>query len=306
MKKTCALIYNPNSGKVMRPRYLKTYKKILQKHGYKTKIIGTEYSGHAKEIVNHLGRIDLVISMGGDGTFNEIMSGNLERRERLVLAHIPVGTTNDIGTMFGYGKDIKQNLKDLLNGEVKEMDIGTINGHPFVYVAGFGKFMQISYETPRKLKKAYGHNAYLWEGLKEFIRPTKLYKLTYRVAGIEKTGYYSFMIISNANRIAGINNFYRDIKLDDDKFEILFCNFRKRADIIRTMSMLAVTDASNLSGLEFYRTNRIEIEFDDYPKKAWCVDGEKLGRAKLRYDVRNIKGVKVMMPRKNISKNFIR
>jgi len=304
-KKSCVLIYNPNSGKKLKPKYLRSYKKILIKNGYSPKIIGTRYRGHAKEIVNHLDKTDLVISMGGDGTFNEIMAGNLERRERLILAHIPIGTTNDIGVLFGYGKDTKQNLIQLLNGVVKEMDIGIINGHPFVYVTGFGKFMQISYETPRKLKKKYGHLAYLFEGLKDFIRPTKLYKLTYHVNGIEKTGYYSFMLISNANRVAGINNFYKDIKLDDDLFEVLICNFRKRTDIIRTMGLLAITDASKLSGVEFYKTNKLDITFDAYPKKAWCIDGEKLDRAVLKYEIRNERKVKIMMPKKNVEKNFL-
>ena len=303
--KSCTLIYNPNSGRSLKQRHLKTYKKILTKYGYTPKIIGTQYRGHAKEIVNHIDKTDLVISMGGDGTFNEIMAGNLERRERLILAHIPVGTTNDVGVMFGYGKDTKQNLIQLLNGVVKEMDIGIINGHPFVYVAGFGKFMQISYETPRKLKKTYGHLAYLIEGLKEIFRPTKLYKLKYKVDGVEKTGYYSFMLISNANRIAGINNFYKDIKLDDDKFEVLFCNVRKRTDIIKTISLVAITDISKLAGVEFYKTNKLEIEFDSYPKKAWCIDGEKLERAVLKYEIRNEQKVKIMMPKKNVAKNFI-
>ena len=84
------------------------------------------------------------------------MSGNLERKKPLILAHIPVGTTNDVGVMFGYGKDIKKNLKLLLDGTIKGMDICVINGRPFVYVAGIGKFMQIPYNTPRKLKKKYG------------------------------------------------------------------------------------------------------------------------------------------------------
>ena len=46
--------------------------------------------------------IDLVISVGGDGTFSEVMNGNLEREKQLVLAHLPVGTTNDIGHMYGF------------------------------------------------------------------------------------------------------------------------------------------------------------------------------------------------------------
>jgi diacylglycerol kinase (ATP) len=303
--KTCAVIYNPNSGHILKNKYLKEYKKILMHHNFNPKFISTEYHGHAKEIVNHLDKYDLVISMGGDGTFNEVMSGNLERKEPLVLAHIPVGTTNDVGVMFGYGKDIKRNLKDLLNGVVKEMDVCVINGRPFVYVAGFGKFMQISYNTPRKLKKRYGYIAYLIEGIKDFFSPTKLYNLTYKVNGIEKKGKYSFVIISNANRIAGINNFYRDIKLDDDKFEVLFCNFKRRFDIIATFTTVMATDITKSSGLEFYRTNHLEIQFDDYPKKAWCVDGEKLDRAVLNYEINNIRHVKIMLPRKNIDKIFL-
>lgn len=303
--KTCAVIYNPNSGHILKSKYLKEYKKILLKYNYNPRFIQTEYGGHAKEIVSHLDKYDLVISMGGDGTFNEVVSGNLERKDPLVLAHIPVGTTNDVGVMFGYGKDIKQNLKDLLNGVVKGMDICIINGRPFVYVAGFGKFMQIPYDTPRKLKKKYGYMAYLISGVKDFFSRTKLYKITYKVNGIEKTGYYSFMLISNANRIAGINNFYKDVKLDDDQFEVLFCNFRKRIDIIRTFAMLITLDISKVSGFEFYKTNHIEVKFEDYPKKAWCIDGERLDRAVLNYDISNVRNFQVMMPRKNVDKIFI-
>lgn len=303
--KTCVVIYNPNSGHIFNKNYLKEYKKILIKNNYSPKFIGTEYCGHAKEIVNHLDKVDLVISMGGDGTFNEVMAGNLERKNQLILAHIPVGTTNDIGVMFGYGKDIKKNLRLLLSGVVKEMDICLINNRPFVYVAGFGKFMQIPYNTPRKLKKKYGYLAYLIEGVKDFFSPTKLYNITYHVNGIEKTGLYSFMLISNANRIAGINNFYKNVKLDDDQFEVLLCNFRKRTDIIKTFAKLMTFDAEKVSGIEFYKTNKIDIKFEDYPKKAWCIDGERLDRAVLKYEVTNTRNVKVMLPRKNIDKIFL-
>ena len=303
--KSCTIIYNPNSGHVFKTKYLKEYKKILTKNGYNPKFIGTQYSGHAKEIVNHLEPTDLVISMGGDGTFNEVMSGNLERKKPLILAHIPVGTTNDVGVMFGYGKDIKKNLKLLLDGTIKGMDICVINGRPFVYVAGFGKFMQIPYNTPRKLKKKYGYMAYLLEGVKDFFNPTKMYDITYKVNGIEKRGLYSFMLISNANRIAGINNFYKDVKLDDNQFEVLFCNFKRRVDIIKTFTILMTTDVERVSGVEFYKTNHLEIKFADYPKKAWCIDGEKLDRAVLNYEISNVRNVKIMMPKKNIDKIFV-
>ncbi len=304
--KNCVVIYNPNSGHIFKTSYLKQYKEILNKYSYNPKFIGTEYHNHALEIVSHLdNNIDLVISMGGDGTFNEVMTGNLQRKKPLVLAHIPVGTTNDIGVMFGYTNDVMKNLKLLLDGKIKEMDIGNINDRPFVYVAGFGKFMTIPYQTPRQLKKKYGHLAYVIEGIKDFFSPTKMHKITYKVGNIEKTGYYSFMLISNANRIAGINNFYRDVKLDDDAFEVIFCNFKRRVDILKTFALLLTMDASKVSGVEFYKTNHLEVKFYNYPHKAWCIDGEKLNRATLNYKITNIRNVKIMMPSKNISKNFI-
>lgn len=303
--KSCVVIYNPNSGHIFKTEYLKEYRIILNKNGYQPKFIATQYHGHAKEIIAHLEKVDLVISMGGDGTFNEIVSGNLERKEPLIISHIPVGTTNDVGVMFGYGKDIKKNLKLLLKGTIKEIDICLINNQPFVYVAGFGKFMQVPYLTSRKLKKKYGYLAYLVEGVKDFFNPTKLYKIKYDVNGITKTGYYSFILISNANRIAGINNFYRDVKLDDNQFEVLFCNFRRRIDILKTFSLLMTLDASKVSGIEFYKTNNLKIEFDEYPKYNWCIDGEKLNRATLKYEIKNIRNVKIMMPTKNINKIFI-
>lgn len=304
--KSCVVIYNPNSGHTLKKGNIAMYKRLIEKHGYRVSFIGTEYKGHAKEIVTHLGYVDLVISMGGDGTFNEIMCGNIARKQRLVLAHIPVGTTNDVGVMFGYGKDIVRNLNMCLTGEVKKMDICLINNRPFVYVAGFGKFMDIPYETPRTLKQRYGHLAYLMSGIKDFFNGTKNYEVEYEIDGKKKSGLYSFMLISSANRIAGFNNFYKDIKLDDDKFEVLFCTYTNKFDILKAFRKLMMSDATHVDGFEFYKTSNIKVTFKKYPKKAWCVDGEKLEIRNKTYNIKNEHDVSILLPKKNISKLFIK
>ena len=303
--RNCVVIYNPNSGNTIKKRNIKTYKSIIENHGYSVTFIGTEYKGHAKEIVSHIGYVDLVISMGGDGTFNEIVHGNLCRKKRLVLAHIPIGTTNDVGVMFGYGKDIEKNIDLCLKGEIKGMDIPLINGRPFVYVAGFGKFMNIPYDTPRDLKKKYGHLAYMFGGLKDFFSHTKNQLVEYEVNGKKIKGLYSFMLISSATRIAGLNNFYKDVKLDDDSFEVLLCTYTRKIDILRAMAMLIVTDAEHVDGFESYRTNHLKIKFDKYPRNAWCVDGEKLEIRTKTYDIRNEKDIKILIPKTNLNKLFI-
>jgi diacylglycerol kinase (ATP) len=92
----------------------------------------------------------------------------MQRKHRLLVANIPIGTTNDIGTMFGYGKNFENNLNLLMEGSEKNIDICLINDRPFVYVAGLGKFINIAYDTPRYLKKKFGYFAYLINAIKSF------------------------------------------------------------------------------------------------------------------------------------------
>lgn len=300
----CTIIYNPQSGKKYKKNFLNEFEGILKDNGYETKLIYTEYKNHAEEIAYKLEKCDLVISIGGDGTFNEVVTGNLKREKPLVLAHIPLGTTNDVGKMFGYGSNPITNLKDLMNGKKRNIDICMLNDKPFVYVTGIGKFMNVPYQTPRYLKKNFGYLAYLIEGCKSFFQRTELYPLEYEVNGEIHKGLYSFILISNANRIAGINNFYQDVKLNDNKFEILFCNIRKRTDIIKSLIMAKAGDITKVSGFEFYKTDKIRITFKSKLKNSWCLDGEELETEETNFNIIIRRNVEIMMPNKD-SKLFL-
>ena len=304
--KKCVIIYNPNSGKKIKKDFLATFIDMLLDKEYIPEIIFSKYRGHITKIVEELDEVDLVISVGGDGTFNESMTGNLKRKKRLLLAHIPVGTTNDIGVMFGYGKDIVENLKMLLNGVEKSIDICTINNKPFVYVAGFGKFMNVPYETSRDLKKKYGHIAYLLEGVKEFSQSTNLYDITYEVDGETYNGLYSFCTISNATRIAGIKGFIKDVKLDDNKFEVLLCNITKKQDIVKSLYYLTMNDITKVPCFYFHKVSSMKIKFNDEQKKNWCIDGEKLEDDSNTFDIRVVNDIKLLIPKKNIDTLFVK
>ena len=112
--KKCTVIYNPHSGRRLNLD-LERFNSILKSYGYTTEFKLSKYKGYVSEEVQRIDYTDLVISIGGDGTFNEIMSGNLKRDKKLLVSHLPVGTTNDIGNMFGYEKDIYKNLELLLD-----------------------------------------------------------------------------------------------------------------------------------------------------------------------------------------------
>ena len=303
--KKCLVVYNPNSGKYNKEVTLPKIEKILNEYDYDVVIEKTKYKGDATNIVANIDKCDLVVSIGGDGTFNEVMTGNFMRKDRIVLCHLPSGTTNDVGAMWGYGKNMLNNLKLALNGNVKRIDICTINDKPFVYSAGFGKFMNIPYETPRELKKRIGHLAYIREGARDFFRKVKLYDITYEVDNEKYRGLFSFALITNANRVAGINNFYKDIKLDDNKFEVLFCNITKLKDIVKTLYFFALYDASKIPGFYFYQTDNIKIKFNSPLKKPLCIDGESFDDMSGSYDIKIDHDVYVLMPKKNINSLFV-
>ena len=298
--KKCLVVYNPNSGKYNKEITLPKLEKVLNDYGYEVKIEMTKSRGDATLIASSCEHIDLIVSIGGDGTFNEVMTGNFLRKDRVILCHLPSGTTNDVGAMWGYGKNIVNNLKLALDGEVKRIDICTINDKPFVYSAGFGKFMNIPYETPRELKKRLGHLAYIREGIKDFFRKVRLYDISYEIDGEKYRGLFSFALITNANRVAGINNFYKDIKLDDNKFEILLCNITKLKDIVKTLYFFALYDASKIPGFYFYKTDNIKIRFNSQLKKPLCIDGESFDDMSGNYDIKIDHNVYVLLPKKNI------
>lgn len=301
--KRVVIIHNPHSGnKKNVTSILKECESVIEKYGYKYDYIQTKYKGHAKELISIMMPVDLVISVGGDGTFNEIVTGNLTRDDQLVLSHIPVGTANDLRDLFGLGTDIKKNMELILSGQDRYIDLCLINERPFVYVAGFGKFMNISYDTPRKIKSKLGYLAYLYEGFKDFFRPLDIYDIDYEIDGKKYNGKFCLGILSNANRIAGVKNFYKDVKLDDDKFEVLFCKTHKKDKFLKNLIDIGLNDVTKAKGFNFYRTDNIKIKFNNKLRHPWTVDGEKFISPDNTYDVK-VKCMKFRLSNDAIEKN---
>jgi YegS/Rv2252/BmrU family lipid kinase len=298
--KEAIVIYNPHSGRRKIRRELEKCERIFAQHEYQYMYIKTEYRGHARELLETTGPVDLVITLGGDGTFNEAVTGNLRRERPLVLSHIPVGTTNDLGAIFGLGNNITQNLRWILDGEQREIDICTINGSPFVYAGGFGKFMNVAYETPRAEKKRWGYVAYALNTVKDFLfRRVRLYDIEYEVNGEKYRVACSFALISNANRIAGIKYPHKDVKLNDGQFEVLLCGLRRKQEILGSgLFTLAGVDITKSVGWRFFKTNWLKIHFNEALEKPWCLDGEKYESDMLDYEIKTDRKLKMLLPKR--------
>ena len=303
--KKCVIIMNPQSGKKKKIKNYKDFYDILRKHGYDTEIIFTKAKGDAENIIQALDKdIDLVISGGGDGTLNEIVAGNMKRTKKLTVAPLPMGSTNDVGTMYGLNKSVYENLEIVLNGKAKKIDVCFINDTPFVYVACLGDYIDMAYATPRSLKEKYGKLAYILYGIKQLRNKINSYDIKYKVDGKEFEGNYSFIFISNSSRIAGQPDVYYDVKLNDNMFEVALASVKSKKEMIKMLVLISTMDVKNIPNITYYQTDNFEIEFLTKPKTSWCIDGEEYKSTSTKFEFRVEQSMKMLVPKENLNKLF--
>lgn len=303
--KKCKIIMNPQSGKKKKVNYHAMYD-LLRKHGYDGEIIFTKGAKDATRIVEELPNdVDLVISCGGDGTLNEVVTGDMKRKHKLTLANLPLGTVNDVGNMYGLNKGILENLELLLSGKPKKIDVCYINDSAFVYVACLGDYIDMAYSTPRELKAKYGKLGYVLYGVRQFItKKVHHYRVRYTVNGKTYEDDLSFFFITNSSRIAGFNDVYYDIKLDDGMFEVAFAKINRKKDMFSTLIQLGTKDIKDVKEVTYYRTKEIEIEFLDPPKSSWCIDGEEYKYKGTTFNLKVVQGPKMLLPKDNVKLLF--
>ena len=303
--KKCIIIMNPESGKKKKITSYYDFYDVLRKYGYDTDIIFTKYKGDGKKIIQSLDdSIDLVISAGGDGTLNEIVAGNIKREKPLTIAPLPMGSTNDVGNMYGLDRSVLENLETLLKGNSKKVDICFINDTPFVYVACFGDYIDLAYATPRNLKKRYGKVAYILYGIKQIFNKISKFKIKYYVDDQLYEGEYSFIFVSNSSRIAGQPDVYYDVKLDDKMFEVALAKVNNKTEMLRMLVLLTTMEVKDIPGITYFQTDNFEIEFLSKAKKSWCIDGEEYKQKTNKVVFSVEQKMKFQVPKEKIKKLF--
>lgn len=302
--KKCVIIYNPISGKTKDKECVEDFYISLKKYGYDLELIYTKKGNDAVNIIKNLKDADLVISAGGDGTLNEVIRGNFLREDRLLVGLLPLGTTNDIGNMLGYSKDYVKNFDLLLNGIRCQYDIGLINNNPFAYVASFGKLTSISYNTPGKLKRKYGHLAYVLYGIKQIFTKEEIYHIKYKINSKTYEGYYSYIFITNANTVGGKKNIYKDIKLNDHMLEMAFVKAKNKMELLNVLKHILFSKIDKCPYIEFYKSSHVDINFLDNKDSVWCVDGEKLVLDNIKIKINVNSNNSLLIPSKNKDKLF--
>ena len=274
--KTMLFVYNPKAGKAKIRNKLADILEIFARAGYEVTVYPTRKKGDAVEIVaNRKPIYDLVVCSGGDGTLDEVVAGMSKSSFRTPIGYIPAGSTNDFGGSLHLPKKMTEAAEQIVQGRNFPCDIGSFNKEPFVYIAAFGIFTDVSYETRQDIKNALGHMAYVLEGMKRIssVKPQHM-KIYYDDQVIEDD--FIFGMITNSVSVGGFKNITgKNVKLDDGVFEVTMVKYPgSPVEMTRIMNSIMSRDVD--PGVIYcFKTATIRLESED--EVAWTLDGENGG-----------------------------
>ncbi len=236
----------------------------------------------------YAGKVDLVLCSGGDGTLNHVMNAlmHLERKPR--LAYIPAGSTNDFARGLGIPANKKRAIDAAFYGGVFSYDVGMMNDSHFNYVAAFGAFTEISYDTRQEWKNVLGYAAYFLNAVGELFQNIH-YSHHLRIETNEGTeeGDYVFGAVCNSVSVGGLPLFGKaDVRLNDGKMELLLIKAPKNLIELQAVVTTLRKGLSNHPSISFQQIT--DVTFVSEKEVAWTIDGE-FGGSFLRSEIHVVK-----------------
>ncbi len=248
---------------------------VFVKAGYEVIIYSTQYPNAAYErVLEYADKVDAIAIAGGDGSLNEVINGIVELKSDTPLFYIPSGSTNDYAATLGISKNQIQAANEAVNGIIRKIDIGRLNGTCFDYVAAFGIFTDISYATDQNLKNTMGYLAYVVEvGKRVFNIPA--IEMTIEADGRIYSDKWFYGMITNSTQVGGVKNIIDPkTKLDDGLFEITLVKATNNPiEFVEMFNDLSMGIHSSFVVRE--KAARIEIRSDE--AVPWTIDGEEGG-----------------------------
>jgi YegS/Rv2252/BmrU family lipid kinase len=270
--KKLLFIFNPAAGRGRIKGKLYDIVDAFVKYGYKVMMYPTQQKGDATALImNDSEPYDLLVCAGGDGTLNEVVSGQMLAGKSVPIGYIPAGSMNDVGHSFKISRNIMSAVGNILTGKPFAMDIGKFNDKYFVYVAAFGAFTDIPYTTSQKNKNMIGNLSYYLEGIKKLSELKERHvRIQYEDQVIEDK--FIVGLVTNSLYIGGFKNMNNEkTSLNDGLLEMLLIKMPKNIYDLQTIIGSLLSSKINPNFMYYIQTNKLSITSENM---EWTLDGE--------------------------------
>ena len=272
MSKKMLFIINPKAGKAQIKNSLLQILDIFVKENYEIVAYPTQSHEDARRVTRERAKeFDLVVCSGGDGTLNEVVSGMMESEKNAPIGYIPAGTTNDFANSLSIPKNSLDAANAIISGQPLLYDVGSFNDDYFIYIAAFGLFTDVPYQTKQETKNLLGYLAYILEGMKRLNKvKSRRIKLEYNDRVIIDD--FLFGMITNSNSIAGFKNITdHDALLNDGLFEVTMIKNPTNALEFQEIISSLIQESPSEHVLSF-RTSHLIVSGEE--RISWTLDGE--------------------------------
>lgn len=295
------LICNLVSGKASVSLHLAKIIDTLTRGGFEVTVHPTCSRGDATETAKYAckSNFDILVCCGGDGTLNEVITGCMTAEKAIPLGYIPTGSTNDFARSLKIPTNPQEAAELIVKGSPQSCDIGMIGNRYFTYIAAFGAFTEVSYQTAQPVKNVLGHTAYILNGMLNLhkIKSSKM-RIEYDGKVIEDEFIYG--MVTNSTSVAKLLSM-PDMVKDDGLFEVTL--IRKPKNLIDLQHIITGLTNFQLGAEREYFDHFLasEISFTclEAEPVPWTVDGE-FGSDKAVNVIKNIRrALDIILPDEN-------
>lgn len=270
--KKILFIFNPAAGRGKIKGKLFDIISTFVKHGFKVTVFPTQNKGDAAAIITReTESYDVLVCGGGDGTLNEVISGEMYSKKSIPIGYIPAGSMNDVAHSLKISREVKSAVKNIITGSPRAMDVGKFNDKYFIYVAAFGAFTDVSYTTSQKNKNVIGILSYYLEGIKK-ITDLKARHVRVQYENVIIEDDFIDGMITNSLYVAGFKNVnYEKTSLNDGMFELLLIKMPKNIIELQAIISALINVKINEDYMYYVQASNITITSDEM---EWTLDGE--------------------------------
>jgi diacylglycerol kinase (ATP) len=278
MSDTWILVANPKAGSGHGREWAERAALAIQSAGQKIELHYTREKGHGTELAQQAvaSGAERLIVCGGDGTIRETLPALANSATALGL--LPFGTANDLARALQIPRTLDGAVANLLQGQVRTMDLGRAGDHLFATVAAFGFDAEVSHHMATGQVPLSGTLGYLFETLRHIGRyhPAKVVlrgdfgEITNRVLQVSTANTRSY---GGGMRIAPHADAH------DGLFDVVIIDYVPRRTVLSVLPRVFSGKHIEHPAVRVERTARLEIHTEE--PRVMHADGEYLGETPL-------------------------
>lgn len=217
---------------------------------------------------------DFLVSVGGDGTVNEVISGIVKKNLEIPLAILPGGTVNDFANHLHLPQTIDTFIHMLKAMKTIKVDIGQVNDSYFANVIAGGMFSDISFKVTKAEKERFGPLAYYISGIRQL--PSQLTTTLHLHVTTEKEEFEEdarLFMITNTSQVGGFKDITPHADIQDGELDLLIIKKCSPTDMISLFKDYKLNAHENSPFIRYVQAKHIIIECDK--NIIYDVDGEE-------------------------------